>query len=233
MSYASYQAAIQPTFLKDPAGQAFMRAQGLVKDFLFSRLKQGVLFRFPGYASDDALGAIGDERLIDKGTSPQLATPETDAAYAQRLINAWAIWALAGTAWGMLNAFLAQGYRPTIIQQNGLRFNLDGSNNLVVVVGAPWTFAPPNLWNTFLVLLPTVPSSWTNIHNPATDTSAPSANEIARLVRIINLWRPGHMICAGLQVITSGSIWGYGNWGSPRTWGGTTTVFPVPASSPL
>ena len=230
MGYAQYQPQLQPTTLLDPVGQAFMRAQGIVKDYFLQLTRQATQLRFPGFASADALGAIGGERLIDQGGGPQLISPETAIAYAARLINAWAIWYWAGTAFGMLTALAVQGYAPEIIQQNGLRFTLSGGS-LVITVGAPWSFPPPNLWNTFLVYFATPPSSWTSIVNPPTPTSAPTADEIARLVRIINLWRPAHMICAGIEVLTSGLIWGEPGltWGAGgKVWGGAKTTFAVP-----
>lgn len=231
MPYASYQPALQPTAIQDPVGQAFMRAQGIVKDYLLERARQAVQMRFPTFASSDALGATGSERLIDRGEGPQLLSPESDGDYAARLIDAWNIWYWGGTAYGMLKALAVQGYTPSIVQQNGLRFNLDGSGNLVIVVGPPWRFPSPNLWNTFLVIFTTVPSSWIDIHNPPTSTSSPSDNELARIARIINLWRPAHMICAGLEVVTSGVVWGFPSsrkWGDGSVWGGTATTFPVP-----
>lgn len=228
MSYATYQPALQPTTIQDPVGQAFMRAQGIVKDYLLELSRQATQMRFPDFASSDALGSIGSERLIDRGAGPQLVTQETDAAYAARLKTAWDIWYWAGTAFGMLTALAVQGYTPYVVQQNGLRFSLDGSGALVVTVGAPWTFPAPNLWNTFLVILTSIPSSWTDIQNPPTTSSAPTVNEIDRIARIINLWRPAHMVCAGLQVVTSGSIWGFGHtWGDGHLWGGTQTTFTI------
>lgn len=232
MGYRNFQPAIQPTALQDPYGQAWMRAQGIVKDYLLDLARHATQLRFPSFASPDALGAIGSERLIDKGTSPQLGTPETDAAYAVRLKNAWSIWSLAGTAWGLLTAFKAQGYAPTLVQQNGLQFTLDGGGNVVITVGAP--LAVP-IWNMFEVWFPTVPSSWTDIHNPPTLTSAPSITELRRLRRIINLWKPAHMFCIGIGVLVSGHIWGEPNllWGEMGAEWGPADVVYFPATDVL
>lgn len=230
MPYRDSQIQGAPTALQKPYGRAWLRAQGIVKDYYLARTKQAVKMRFPDFAPPDALGAIGDERLIDRSAGPQVAIPETDAQYAARLKNAWGIWYWGGTAFGMLTALAEQGYSAVLIQQNGVRWSLDGGGNLVIVNGPAFNFPAPNLWSTFIVLIYDVPSSWTDIENPPTSSSAPTANEIARLVRIINLWRPGHMTCAGLRVRLSGRIWGYpiGNvWGS-GTWGGSVTTFAVP-----
>jgi hypothetical protein len=229
--YSSFQIQRSPTALQRPYGRSWMRAHGGLKDYYLGQAKQAVQQRFPSLATTDALGALGSERLIDRGAGPQVASPETDAAYAERLRTAWDLWYWGGTAYGLLTALAAQGYSPVIICQNGQRHTVSGGV-LSTVSGTPWTFDPPNLWNTFLVLFPTPPSSWTNIQNPPTSSSAPTADEVARLVRTINLWKPAHAICAGIQVVTSGRIWGYGwSWGS-GVWGGATTVFPVPSSPP-
>lgn len=232
MPYRVRQIQTAPTALQKAYGRAWLRASGLVKDFYLERAKQAVKLRFPSYATPDALGAIGDERLIDRAVGPQLSVPETDGEYSARLRNAWGIWYWGGTAFGMLTALAAQGYTGAVlIQQNGVRWSLSGGA-LVIVNGPAFNFPAPNLWSTFLVLLPTVPSSWTDIVNPPTPTSSPDANEIARLIRIINLWRPGHMTCAGLRVVISGRVWGHpvsNVWGT-GTWGGVITNFDVPPS---
>jgi hypothetical protein len=237
MPYSDYSVVLNPTALRSPYGAAFARALGIVKDHYMTRVRVGTKLRFPDYATPEALGAIGDERLIDRSADTLMSTSETDAQYAARLKSTWKDgWYWGGTAFGMLRALAFQGYStansagPTIIQQNGIWWTLDGSGNLVITVMPAWSFAPPNLWSTFLVMFASPPAPWSSISNPPTPSSIPSADEIAKLVRIINLWRPGHMTCAGIQVVQSGKVWGFpasNTWGT-GTWGGTTTIFPVP-----
>jgi hypothetical protein len=204
LSYADYQAATAPTMFQGPYGQAFQRALGLVKDYLYLRAKLSVTARFPDFAPADALGAIGDERKIDQGVDAQLSSPETSKAYAQRLINAWLTWLLGGTAWGMLQAFAAQGYFPQIVCANGLVYSVDSGLNLTVTQGPALGFQIP-FWNTFFIWFGTLPSSWTDVATPPTPSSSPSLYEVQRLRRIIlNRWKPAWALCIGIAVQTSG-----------------------------
>lgn len=225
MSYAKFEPGLVPTPLQDPYGQAFLRAFGLQKDAFVGQAKQAVSYRFPDFAPPDALAAIGRERLIDQGSDPQLATPETSAAYAGRLRDAWNIWLKGGTAWGMLIALAAQGYTGAhILQQNGLDYSLSGGN---LVITATPNFRAGDPWSRFLVYFPSAPSSWTSIVNPPTPSSAPTIFELRKLRRIIKLWKPAAALCYAIGVVTSGAPafwgqtgaqWGTGHWGGSITW---------------
>lgn len=244
MSYRRFQAQLMPTALQDAYGQSYARALGIVKDYLLQQGRASVQQRFPDYAYPDALGAIGDERSIDQGNDAQLVTPETNAAYAGRLRDAWNAWLKGGTAWGLLTALAAQGYTGAIIrQQNGLQFTLSGGNVVITQLSpltlqtrvskwgqgfwgqGVWGGSTP--WNIFLLYFPSVPSSWTNIKNPPTAASSPSLSEVQKLRRIINLWKPAWAFCAGIGVVTSGGgppFWGVGSWGT-GTWGSSVVWF--------
>lgn len=230
MSYRVFEPSLAPTALQDPYGQSYLRARGIVKDYLAQQARAAVNQRFPQYAAPDALGALGDERSIDQGIDSQLGANETNAAYALRLRDAWNIWVKGGTAWGILLALAAQGYTtPHIIQQNGLEFYLSGGS-LVVVPRPPLSIAIPpasvSPWNAFIIYFPSPPSTWTSIINPPTAISAPPISELRKLRRIIKLWQPAWTFCAGIGVVTSGSpaFWGIGTWGS-GAWGGTVVWF--------
>lgn len=225
MSYAKYEPSLVPTPLQDPYGQAFLRAMGLQKDSYVFQAKQAVGYRFPDFAPPDALSAIGRERLIDQGIDPQLSPSETSAAYAARLKDAWNIWLKGGTAWGMLIALAAQGYTGAhVLQQNGLDFSLSGGNLVITTVPI---FRSGDPFSRFLVYFPSPPSSWTNIVNPPTPSSAPTLQELRKLRRIINLWKPACALCYAIGVVTSGAPaywgqngaqWGTGHWGGGITW---------------
>jgi len=225
VSYAKYEPALAQTPLQDPYGQAFLRAFGLVKDAYALQARVATSYRFPDFAPPDALAAIGAERLIDQGNDPQLATPETSAAYAARLKDAWNIWLKGGPAWGMLIALAAQGYTGAhVLQQNGIDFSLSGGNLVMTTVPV---FRPGDPFSRFLVYFPTAPSSWTNIANPPTSSTLPSLGELRKLRRIIALWKPACALCYGIGVVTSGgpaswgqvgAQWGTGHWGGSITW---------------
>lgn len=204
-----------------------------MKDFYLQQAKAGVKLRFPDQATPDALAAIGDERLIDQGNDPLTGTTETQAAYAARVKGAWGqdnntggLWYWGGTAFGMLTALAAQGYTGIhLIQQNGIDWTLP-AGVITATARTPWSFATSN-WNQFILVMPTAPASWTGMVTPPTPTSVPSQDEVQKLFRIIDLWRPVHMLCAGILVIVSGNVWGYPDgkvWGS-HNWGPGVTVF--------
>src|SRR5262245_60066308 len=104
-----------PTGLADPYGQAFVRAHGIVLDYYAQRARASVQQRMPGSAAPDGLGAVGTERGIDMGDSPQRNPPEDVATYAARVRAAWELWRFGGTPLGMLRAFGAQGYYPQLV----------------------------------------------------------------------------------------------------------------------
>jgi hypothetical protein len=220
---------MMPTPLQDPYGQSFTRARGIVKDWLNQQVRAAVLQRMPSLAASDSLGAIGTERGILQGTSVQLSPPETSSAYAGRVIDAWNLWTLGGTAWGMLKAFAAQGYFPQIVCANGLIYSVNGSLVLSITKGPPLTFDPP-FWNVFFVWFGTKPTSWTSPAAPPTTSTVPSIYDV-RLMRdgIINKWKRSVDLCVGIAVLTAGSG---GVLGSPglvlgggQTLGGATVVW--------
>ncbi len=242
MTYAEYEAGIVQTALQKPYGQSFLRGLGIVKDWVVGQTKTGVQYRFPDFAVPDALGAIGDERSIGQGIDTLTGANESSTDYADRLKNAWAaddafgaqpdtddsIWYWGGTGFGMLRAFAALGYGQdvTIIQQNGVYYSLDGSDNLVIANHAALSGWP--YWNSFLVLFSTTPASWTAPAQVCTSSTVPSLNEINRLIQLIRIWRPAQMLCLGIQLTVSGRVWGLppsGSSGAPvwgtGTWGGS------------
>jgi hypothetical protein len=249
--YADYQVQISPTALQGSYGSAHQRAYGIIKDYYAALSKDAVQLRFPGIAPPDALGSIGSDRLIEQGIDTLTGANESQAAYITRVKRAWphdgirghapdtanATWYWGGTAFGMLRAFDVLGYDPTIVQQNGTYWSLSGGN-LVIVQNPPLTGWP--VWNSFLVLFPSAPASWTSMDVPATGVSVPNLDEINRLIRLINLWKPAHALCLGIQVNVSGRFWGYppvGAGGAPvwgtGTWGGSAFRWPVPAGPPV
>lgn len=207
-----------PTALRSAYGQAYARALGIVKDWFAAQTRAAVQQRFPQYAALDGQAAIGNERSIDQGNDIQLVSPETYAAYGARLRDAWNLWRLGGSAWGMLKAFAAQGYFPQLLCANGLIYSVDGSLNLTITQGGTLSFQIP-FWNTFMVWFLSTPSSWSSIASPPTTSSVPNIYELRKLRdTIINRWKPAWAICIGIAVLVSGTP---GIWGAPgSTWGG-------------
>ena len=239
MSYRVAQVQAAPPWLQGPYGQAWNRGLGIVKDHLAYLARQAVKLRFPdvGLSSPDAIAALGRERLVDQGVDELTGANESLSDYAARVKGVWGadgtrgqppaegVWYWGGTAFGMLKALDEQGYgQAKLWQQNGRLWYLNsGAIDWLDGAATNWP-----VWNSFYVVFESAPASWTDIVNPPTDSSVPSAAEVAKLVRIINLWRPAHMLCKGILVIT-GRVWGYPGqlWGT-GVWGGSTVVFDVP-----
>lgn len=82
---------------------------GLVLDALWEFVEEGVKARMPGVGTEDALPAIGDDRLIDRGPT------EPASSYAVRLSGALDTWANAGGPYALLEnlrAYFAPFGRP-------------------------------------------------------------------------------------------------------------------------
>ena len=59
---------------------------------------------------------------------------------------------------------------------------------------------------------------------------SPGANDLARLRRLINRWRPAKAKCMGAWVYIGGRQWGWSltrKWGDGGTWGGVTAVLGI------
>ena len=159
--YQTYEAALGHAPLQSQLGQAWLKANGSLKDFLADRLRLALKERFPSLCTPDALAALGIERQIIRGAG------ETDAAYAQRVKGAWAAWPFAGTAFGMLSQFFATGYTGVQIATRNSIYSLDVNGNLVQTPTGTGGWAPgyPSLsspfWSTFTVLFPHPwPATW-------------------------------------------------------------------------
>jgi len=247
VSYRSVIADMMPTGLRDPVGQAWVRAHGIVLDYLAERARASVRQRLPTYAASDALGMVGTERGIDLGESLQRSPAESLADYRARVRQARVLWHFGGSPIGMLVAFAVQGYYPQLVCANGDVFSVapgafgagtwaagdwvdpaDVVAELVISSTAP---AADLLWNTFYVWFPTMPSSWTSPAMPATTTSVPNIYELRRLWDIcVRRWKPGWARCLFIGVSTdSPGIWGAPgiSWDDPGlVWGaGSTYLF--------
>lgn len=250
MSYRAVLASLMPTRLQDPYGQAWARAHGIVLDYYAERARAGVRQRLPGSAAPDGLGAIGEERGIDLGSSLERSPAEDLPTYAARVRAAWELWKFGGCPLGMLRAFGAQGYYPEIVCANGDVFSLTSgggqwagsatwgagtwgaaaatTTELVITSTAPLTSL---FWNTYFVWFPTIPVSWTTPTTPPTPSTVPSVYEIRRLFDIcVKRWGPAWARCLfiGAQVSGTPGVWGApgATWSMPgATWGSSVALY--------
>jgi hypothetical protein len=202
-------------WMSDPYGLAWLAAMGASKDFLVDLAKQAVKCRMPGLSPLDALALLGQERGIFQ------APGESSAAFAVRVINAWQAWQLAGGAWGILYQLALRGYTTAYLaypngQVWGPSAGVTATVPPTISQGPVWNMSPIDgqagpvggppdpfgrFWNRTLLFFYPVPASWTNIVNPPTSSTAPTAAEISTISQILKRWGAGHSAKIGIAAL--------------------------------
>ena len=100
--------AISPTWLNGPVGQRYRYAMAVLYDALSDAGGYAVLSRFPLKAPFDAFPLLASDRQIDQGFA------ESDASFANRLIQWLDLWRAAGSAQSVLLAILGL-FLPTSV----------------------------------------------------------------------------------------------------------------------
>jgi len=215
MPYFEAMPAAAVNWLRGPNGSKFLRALGLSMDQMAELWRVAVRQRFPWFASTDALAAMGDERGILHGPN------ESEDSYRARVFEAWTSWELAGSPKDLLLNLKLMGYPNTaIVQQNGLSYTLDGSDNLITVAlgpnpllgGIPWWTYDGNaaLWNRFTVIFYSpLPVGWVNIQNPPTSFTAPNLVEVDFIRQIIDIRKPAKAALTSIAVLLDGRCIGW------------------------
>lgn len=113
MTLRDYIYEASPTWLKNYYGERLMYSAGIQIDAMQESLRQGVLARFPGYGSNEALPYIGRDRGIQRGPNEPLSR------YVIRLQAAFDTWKVAGNAatlLRMLSVVASPTNQPTTIR---------------------------------------------------------------------------------------------------------------------
>lgn len=222
-SFRDFLVRIAPTWLIQPKGKSWLRAVGGSKDAEVNPLKEAVRARFPTHAPSEGLTHIGVERKLGR------ARTDTDAVYAARLRNAWALWPWAGTPYGLLGALWDQGYtNAQLVIAKGLVYTMDSSRNLVTTTYAPgaFTFSPATYWSKFLVYFPNPQiARWVSSGVPAN-----GSDEALEFIALVKRWKSAHSYFDRVVIQSSGLTWGLPttqNWGT-GVWGGTQVTWTVP-----
>jgi hypothetical protein len=215
--YADYEVQRAPAWLRGPLGSGWLSAHGYLKDALVEGARQAVRARFVTRAPVDALPVLASERSLER------MPPDTEAAWRARLGQAWELWAYAGTRKGVREALERTGYATSVVVYDALEWPtgpgaVSWAVFWVVLSGHDWVsdgvWSDPGVWGDG--------GTWGSTATP---------DEVARVQRLILLWKPAHARCAGVIVLLSGEVWGVpldGLWGDPGTWGGTSAVWLLP-----
>lgn len=229
-SWQSWYQQLQITELQSPNGTALQMAMGMAKDYFADKLRLALKARLPGLAPTDALAQIGAERNFVEGIS------ETDVAFAARLVSAWSVWPYGGTPLGLLQALSGLGYSDVVIAQPlaGKLFTLSGTTLVSSVepngvwssswLAYPYSPLRQYVWSSFDVLFVNpLPSSW----GSGSTLPAATSDEMNRIRRVIQNWKPAHSVCNSIAVLVSAGAFGYPvaqTWGDATTWGGDSVT---------
>lgn len=173
-------------------------------------VEQGVRARMPGVGTKEALPAIGNDRLIDRGPT------ETEDAYAHRLSGAFDTWANAGGPYALLENLMAFfSPRPLSIylvsDRSKWHWSLPDSPSTVLRQrgddsgAANWHWDPESLisphryWRGW-VILDASDGRWTQWHigdgaiigDGHTIGSSATAEEVASVRRIVRRFKGAH-----------------------------------------
>ena len=208
-----------PGFLQDETSRNWAGAEGYSKDVLVELSVKAVNCRFITECPVDVLPYQGTERLLDRYLG------ETDADYTARLRGAFETWAIGDTPTGMLDQLALAGIQGAKIYDNGQWSGFPPGHNRVT--GA--LYAPGEEYWRFWITIDDrsfhafTPSTNWGIGTWAAKTwgfSAMPANW-PMIPAIVKKHKPADSVCAGIQIILSGSVWEPArHWGDGSTWGG-------------
>lgn len=201
-TYRQWAKDLAPTWLRGEWGGKLVEFAGFVFDTIqeadFEGGAAGMLDAptFPA----DALPLVGSERQIERYTA------ESDATYKARVKGAWVAWPQAGTKGGELSQLSAGAFTADIMEMRDWNWDGDAANwsrFWVIITGHGWTrthWGDGRLWGSGV---------W--------GCSATQA-EASTLIRIVQKWKPGHVVPIIVVVMEDGA-WSAGppdgTWGNP------------------
>lgn len=233
-AFRTSQYSLLPSWLTNGEGELLAYSLGLVMDCWMERLRLGIKARFPEYAPDDALNALGRDRKIIRGIN------EPRAAYAARLLRWLDDHKVRGTPFALMEqirAYCQADVMVRTVDRRGNWFTIDRDGVRAYSLNAAnWDWDGGSLanWARFwLIIYPTAEGlPWTRVENwgtwpwgNATKSIGLSADldQIASVRQILKDWKPAGTVCEWVIVAyddasfsPAGSTAPGGNWG---TWG--------------
>jgi hypothetical protein len=206
--------AISPTWLNGPVGQRFRYSQAVLYDALADAAGYAVRARFPLLTSSDALAPLDADRQIDRGFS------ESDASFANRLVQWLDLWRIAGSAGGVMLAtlglFLPTSVKIRTVDNNSnwntynlgatpFPFGADAPTPPTYVKGAGnwnWDGDATKWWRAWVIIYVT-PLGWTAGPNWADGghwadpgrlwgITGPTVSQIQTIRQVVAKWKPAH-----------------------------------------
>lgn len=197
MPYDEYQYDLSPVALRDPVGEAWSTAFGIMKDALVEGAIQAVKARYARTAPEDAVPYIAGERSLEQVPGETLYT------FRPRIEAAWDAWRpYGGTKTGLVNAI-----------------GLFGLADFEVVESADWDATPGEWWNFWIYVNQPHPFTYgwhvgdgTIIGDLTARLGLKPYDLFSALMRAIKTWRPSHALMQACTFIFSGRIVGFDNW---------------------
>lgn len=224
--YVDSQPDGQPGFLQDEVSRNWGAALGYSKDALVELAVLAVKCRFITECPADTLPYHGSERLLDRYLG------DTDSTFRVRLKLAHESWEIGDCPSGLLSELALAGIRGAAICDNGQWADFTpGHNPLTGVQYALgeeywrfWITIDDRAFHDFVAAAPWGTGNW----GAKTWGFSTMPANWAILPTIIKKHKPADSICAGIQVILSGSVWESArHWGDGSTWGGSVVAVPM------
>ena len=202
-------AAIVPPWLAERVAARLQWSIGLVLDAHWDMVREGVKARMPGEGTDEALPAIGADRLIERGPS------ESAESYAARLSASFDTWRGAGNPHKLLEQlrayFLPNPPRIRAVSDAGVWHEIDPITAAITrtkTSPSNWVWdgysAPtssPRWWRGWIVIDSSAgPWSQWLIGEPGitlgdghTLGSTATVDDVTSIRRIVRKWKPAHV----------------------------------------
>jgi hypothetical protein len=208
LSFATWLTTVlAPPWLRGAWGTKFLTVSGEQADRTATAAKDAVKAGFVESTPSDGLGYAGRGRNIERYTQ------DTDDTYRARLLDAWAVWELAGTGASIVAKLVAQGYPGAQLY------------NAVQLVEAGYTVPPAwvGYWSVFWVALEQPhsihsdglwgdPGTWgdsvtTQSPGPGTWGSDASIYRVRETRDAVRKWKEAKEICANIAVRFNSDPW--------------------------
>lgn len=193
-----------PTWLSTGEGELVLFSLGTLLDWTRDRVRLGLYARFPDYAPDDALAALGRDRMIMRGIG------ETAAEYAPRLKRWLDDHLIRGNPWALLEQIRAYCNADVVVRTVDRRGNwytiaADGTRSVTrKAANWDWDGTAASSWSRFWVIIyPTAADEpWPDI--PAwggwSETGTATTEQVAAIRTICAQWKPAGTICEWIIV---------------------------------
>lgn len=208
---------VSPPFLLGETGTGIQYSEGTSIDAVGQWIIEGVKASMPGICDPSALYLTGRDMQTDRGPN------ETDGHYAERLKGAVDSHRVKGSGPELLKQLLAWFSPSTtvpirLVSNSAVWHEINTTTEAVTktVVGTNWdwdAFVSTRWWRGWVIidssLGPWTPDVWDLVGlwgDGGVWGSDIPINEVAALRRIVDRWKPAHIVCVNIIVTFDASL---------------------------